>query len=405
MDCSEFSLQSESTTVPVGASNLSSNAASTVTPLDTNSIPSSPVHEECENSSTPTQNGLKLEQNALEQSRGGTEVIKTSKLDPDVGIKDLEEKEQASLASWVKSWAKAKKRKPLLTCPVNPSRPEWNLGLAICVTGWVQKYEDFVDPWESLSGLDTDRFALVWEAKELKEVGDALMSLIRSQVGFVDRPQFFQHVKNQTFKILLQLDLLLTRVCCLQIAGQAAKWFVTRYLYAGLVQAVAFPLLLLSLTSMTIDNIWLIAQDRACKAGVLLAQCLVEGLHGRRPVTLISFSLGARLIFYCLLELSKMGKVGIVENVVLMGTAVSLTESKWCAARSVVSGRFINCYCQNDWVLGITFRASKGFVTRAAGCCPVNVPGVENIDLTSLVEGHTDYVAKMDRILAYLKLN
>lgn len=190
-----------------------------------------------------------------------------------------------------------------------------------------------------------------------------------------------------------------------QIAGQAAKWFVTRYLYAGLVQAVAFPILLLSLTSITIDNVWFIAQDRACKAGVLLARCLAEGLHARRPVTLIGFSLGARLIFYCLLELRKMGKVGIVENVILMGTPVGLKEANWCKARSVVSGRFVNGFSRNDWVLGVTYRASKAFVTRAAGCCPVNVPGIENIDLTPIVGGHTEYVARMDKVIASIDLN
>ena len=54
-----------------------------------------------------------------------------------------------------------------------------------------------------------------------------------------------------------------------------------------------------------IDHAWAVALNRAQKAGILLAHILMSGGHGERPVTLIGYSMGARLIFHCLLELCR----------------------------------------------------------------------------------------------------
>lgn len=54
-----------------------------------------------------------------------------------------------------------------------------------------------------------------------------------------------------------------------------------------------------------VDPIWTLACERADAAGVLLAETLLERKHGTRPVTLLGFSMGARLIFACLNELGR----------------------------------------------------------------------------------------------------
>lgn len=68
---------------------------------------------------------------------------------------------------------------------------------------------------------------------------------------------------------------------------------------------------------------------------------VLQGCHGGRPVTLIGCSMGARLVFHCLLELSRMGLRGCVENVILLGAPLSC---RWaCAAMGDPSKQ--GCWC------------------------------------------------------------
>ena len=56
----------------------------------------------------------------------------------------------------------------------------------------------------------------------------------------------------------------------------------------------------------------------------------------------------------------------------------------------------MNCYSSNDWVLSYLCRTEVKIV---AGMYPVEVSGIENIDITDLVDGHNQYQFKMKEIL------
>ena len=168
------------------------------------------------------------------------------------------------------------------------------------------------------------------------------------------------------------------------------------------------------LTSLIQKKKCLQALDRAVKAGRLLAQLLLANRHGGRPVTLIGYSMGARLVFHCLLELSRAAAAGgitndlsragggngaIVENAVLLGAPVAAHPARWAMARRAVAGRLVNGYSRSDWILGVVFRASGGFVRPAGGLCPVKVSGVENVNLGAVIKGHLDYAGNLPEIL------
>lgn len=97
-------------------------------------------------------------------------------------------------------------------------------------------------------------------------------------------------------------------------------------------------------------------------------------------------------------------RAGIVEHAVLLGMPVSARSQRWAMARRAVAGRLINGYTQRDWVLAAVYRASSGFACHAAGLVPVPCPGVENVNLTALVDGHLSYMPHMNEILDVLQM-
>jgi hypothetical protein len=89
-----------------------------------------------------------------------------------------------------------------------------------------------------------------------------------------------------------------------------------------------------------------------------------------------------------------------VQNVYLFGSPVVVRPDEYLQARAVVSGRFVNGYNRNDWILGYLFRLTNGGIRRIAGLAAIqDIPGLENLDVTDHVMGHMDYRMAMPRLL------
>lgn len=237
----------------------------------------------------------------------------------------------------------------------------------IAVPGFMSGPQD--DPRLPFSVVDSimgDIFSLLWEPDMMQEMGNAIYLLWSETLV-----QGVQQVLAAT------------------IAG-------------GLVGALAWPLWLTKL-GYFIDNPWSNALDRAHSCGLILADVLAKRKMGVRPITLVGFSLGARVVFYALVELARKKHFGIVQNVYLIGAPVTANDKTWKEARSVVAGRFVNAYSRTDWILGWLFRATTGGLGSIAGLRPVErVPEVENVDVTQTVPGHLQYRAFMPLVLDQL---
>jgi hypothetical protein len=214
-----------------------------------------------------------------------------------------------------------------------------------------------------------DHYTLFWEPDMLEELGSAFKIFATEAV---------------TFSV-----------------QQALGHTIMGALLAGL----AWPLALTKLGYL-VDNPWANGLDRAKSAGLILADVLMNRNLGARPVTLVGYSLGARVIFYCLEELARVNAYGLVEDVALFGTPVSASKAQWRDVTSIVAGRVVNGYATNDWLLGFLFRATNAGSTLVGN----NVAGlhaletiegnrVQNMDCTDLIKGHLSYRMAMPKLL------
>uniref|UniRef100_A0A2K6H0N4 Transmembrane and coiled-coil domains 4 n=1 Tax=Propithecus coquereli TaxID=379532 RepID=A0A2K6H0N4_PROCO len=239
------------------------------------------------------------------------------------------------------------------------------LHITIAITGWLAsgKYRTFSAPWAALAH-SREQYCLAWEAKYLMELGNALETILSG------------------------------------LASMVAQEALNYTALSGIVAALTWPASLLAVANV-IDNPWGVCLYRSAEVGKHLAHVLLSRQQGRRPVTLIGFSLGARVIYFCLQEMAQEKDCqGIIEDVVLLGAPVEGEAKHWEPFRKVVSGRIINGYCRGDRLLSFVYRTAS-VQLHVAGLQPVLLQDrrVENVDLSSVVSGHLDYAKQMDAVL------
>ena len=241
------------------------------------------------------------------------------------------------------------------------------VNLLISVSGWIVGNDDDVRlPFSTVDPVEGDLYSLYWEPEMLKSTGQTI-NIVASEVF------------TQTIQQVLGATIL-----------------------TAFMSAIQWPMALSKL-GYIIDNPWNVSLDRAWSAGLILADTLITRNLGQRPVTLIGFSLGSRVIYSCLIELCKKKALGLVENVFIFGTPVVRKREQLVMARSVVSGRFVNGYSDKDWVLAYLFRATAGGFSKVMGISTDNdVEGIEDFNCTELVDGHMSYRKNMPKLLKKL---
>jgi hypothetical protein len=242
-------------------------------------------------------------------------------------------------------------------------------------------------PFSTIDPVMGDLFAVLWEPEMMGDTGNAL-KILTSEV--------LTTVGQQVLAATVMTALL-----------SALQWPLSTLIVAQRtivdVQLIIILALVLTKLGYLIDNPWSNALDRSRQAGAVLADILMNRHLGVRPVSLIGFSLGARVIFYALVELAKAKAFGVVQEVYLFGATLTAPPKVWREARGIVSGRFVNAYAMNDWVLGYLFRATSGGLNTVAGLRPIeHVPDLENVDITDLLVGHMSYRTMMPTLLAHV---
>ncbi|KAM0348428.1 hypothetical protein ACHAPU_004401 [Fusarium lateritium] len=236
------------------------------------------------------------------------------------------------------------------------------LRLVIAVNGWVTDRDNLTNAWKIL-GDNGEVYVLRWEMNVLANIGTALETVVKSSAWTA-----------------------------------AKKAIASRTIFANLIEAT-WPTELMKVSKI-IDNPWSMGMVRAEKAGTVLADAIMRSkIQGDRPVSLIGFSLGARAIYVCLMILAERRQFGLIDSVVLMGTPAPSESRVWLTLKSVVSGRLINVYSENDYLLGFLYRTSNIHFGVAGLQRIQGADGVENHNVSNLVNGHLRYSTLVGQIL------
>ncbi|KAF5659663.1 DUF726 domain-containing protein [Fusarium heterosporum] len=236
------------------------------------------------------------------------------------------------------------------------------LRLVVAVNGWVIDRDNLTNAWKIL-GDNGEVYVLRWEMNVLANIGTALETVVKSSAWTA-----------------------------------AKKAIASRTIFANLIEAT-WPTELMKVSKI-IDNPWSMGMVRAEKAGTVLADAIMRSkIQGDRPVSLIGFSLGARAIYVCLMILAERRQFGLIDSVVLMGTPAPSESRVWLTLKSVVSGRLINVYSENDYLLGFLYRTSNIHFGVAGLQRIQGADGVENHNVSNLVNGHLRYSTLIGRIL------
>jgi hypothetical protein len=142
------------------------------------------------------------------------------------------------------------------------------------------------------------------------------------------------------------------------------------------------------------------AKARSIKAGEVLGSLLASRVFGNRPITLVGYSLGSLVLFEALKHLAETPPADaahLIQDVFLFGSPVPVDASPWSAIRRVVSGRLVNGYASEDYVLAVLSRASYAN-WKVAGLEPVSVMGVENVYCEG-VDGHLKWRGMIGKCL------
>lgn len=235
------------------------------------------------------------------------------------------------------------------------------LRVTVGINGWLNDKDDVVKPWRTL-GQDSEVFALRYEMEALIELGTSLQNMVSSYAWSV-----------------IKLEILKRTVL-------ATLW------------SALWPVYLLKMAT-SIDNPFAVARNRSEKAGAVLADALINKAQGERPVTLVAYSLGSRVIYSCLKSLAERHAFGLVESVVFIGSPIPSNSQNWRVMRSVVSGKVINVYSENDYILAFLYRATS-IQFGVAGLQEIaDVDGVDNLNLSQEVSGHLRYPLLIGKIL------
>lgn len=286
--------------------------------------------------------GYISEENGLEVERKESSKERKLRLEKEKKARKEKEKQQKEKEKLEKEKEKQEQEKRQEENKLTKEEEELiessGMEVLIGINGWLWKEDEVTKNFTKLHHLHpgAEIYSLQWQTEHLNRLGKFIVAFVTDEAI------------GQILESIL-------------VALSATA--------ASVLAALAIPLYLIT-ASVLIDNPWTLVSNHAKRAGKLLAKVLIERSCGKRPVSLLGWSHGSRVIFSALEYLNKISNDdyrGIIQNVYLIGSPVTSKSKRWAAVRPLIAGRMVNCYSTADWLLPIIHRAATGRSKTVAG--------------------------------------
>lgn len=258
------------------------------------------------------------------------------------------------------------------------------LRVVIGISGLVMNKAEPASPWQCL-GERSEVYTVRWELEGLSRLGTSFDILLRSAAWSMAKKEITARANEPRHSF----------------SEHHAKGTNQHGPVFAIMADARWPSSLLRISKI-VDNNWNNGMVRADKLGAVLADVIMSKAQGERGVSLIGYSLGARAIYVCLMCLAEKRAFGLVENAIMMGTPAPSDPLAWCAMKSVVTGRLVNVYSENDYILGFMYRTSSIEFGLAGLQRVTGVDGIENVDVTAKISIHPRYQYLVGTILRHI---
>ncbi|KAJ3018605.1 UNVERIFIED_CONTAM: hypothetical protein HDU68_011072 [Siphonaria sp. JEL0065] len=274
-----------------------------------------------------------------------------------------------------------------------------SLHVCLCVSGLLGSVEDVVDPWHFLPVYApfSDIYSLGFNTQTLIQLSAEIISFIltsnkrrKSDAANLKPPPSSSATSNQS-----------------QYSPSTSATYASSFESSsvsptsGIAPSIPPTFATIFPTPLGILNTWSYALSAAQLAGEQLGKrILLREAFGKRPITLAGFGLGARVIYFALLEVVKSAEMGdlnafsLIDSVYLITAPVILELESWTKISAIASGRLVNAYSTKDTVLNL-------FQTSLA---PENDVSIQYIGSTPILPKQTPPLST-STILNYTAVN
>ncbi|MFT0787634.1 DUF726 domain-containing protein [Synechococcus sp. H55.10] len=130
---------------------------------------------------------------------------------------------------------------------------------------------------------------------------------------------------------------------------------------------------------------WEAHKAKAKEVGLKYAYRLLSALS-ERQITLMGFSLGARVAYYIMRGWPQTADRRLKDVILLSGAVRRQADKNWSLHVENITGKLVNIYNEDDWVLAYVFKAPS--LNRSpCGIKPIREfhPRIENLNATHLI--------------------